>query len=518
MNCSICLMNGVGVSVMRFSYRQLRSLIREAMLNAYQVLGVGRNATPEEIKAAWRDLAIKNHPDRGGDLEKMKDINAARDILNTPKLRSKLDYELGSSQRASSPFTGAARGYASAPKDNPFDREREYARKERERAEQDRDRERARAQARQDAEYREYAQQRATRNANRSSAWRRFEYINAYANSKKFWEVNVDGRTLNVRWGRIGSKGQDNTKVYDTGTEAFGEAQKLIRQKLDKGYREVTRVQYKDQQSSASSSKQAPPTPKQPTPKTQGKKTTYKVYGRVSDPKSKAGGSDVHTRVKGKVYAPRDFTSRARQNQQVNVNVRDDGRLGVSDPSGEWSQVWDRNESVEFNELVLCELVKLIEARERDRDTSGKYKHSGNWDRLCVCGHPLREHTAEKVGNERPCIHTDFYPDEDCVCMLFRPAKRGDVKLPRGIKHGSEGERRYKETIAKGGHAAEATKRAFAASNNADVEDTAKLHRVAADAHREAAEYHAGTAQGDTHIAWASDHDKWAELAKRGRD
>lgn len=345
------------------------------MLNAYDVLGVGRNATPEEIKAAWRTMAVKHHPDKGGDLETMKSVNQARDILNTPRLKNRLDHELGGAQRTAAP--------GAAPHGSDADRYYRTWQAAEAEARAERERKQRQARARQDAEDREwgnksrretaeaeaeYARKRDTRDDVPNRAFRRFTYV--AGRSSKFWEVNVDGRTMTVRWGRIASHGQSKTKTYDSAAAAFTESQKLIHSKLAKGYREVTRkptgAAYGGTADVGSSHGPRPGDPADAPSKSKGaKKTTYKVYGRAADPKSKSGGADVHTRVKGDVYVPRDFTSRARQNSQVNVNVRGDGRLGVSDPSGDWSQVWDRNESVELKELVLCELHKLLEARKK---------------------------------------------------------------------------------------------------------------------------------------------------------
>lgn len=61
----------------------------------YQILGVSRDATQEEIKKRFRELALKYHPDRNpGDKnaeEKFKEINEAYQILGDPEKRRKYD-------------------------------------------------------------------------------------------------------------------------------------------------------------------------------------------------------------------------------------------------------------------------------------------------------------------------------------------------------------------------------------------------------------------------------------------
>jgi hypothetical protein len=45
----------------------------------WEVLGVGQDATGDQIRVAHRELAMLHHPDRGGDASRMAAINAARD-------------------------------------------------------------------------------------------------------------------------------------------------------------------------------------------------------------------------------------------------------------------------------------------------------------------------------------------------------------------------------------------------------------------------------------------------------
>jgi predicted DNA-binding WGR domain protein len=63
---------------------------------------------------------------------------------------------------------------------------------------------------------------------------RRFEFI--AGSSCKFWEISVSGAELKVNYGRIGTNGQSQTKSFPTAEKAQQHVEKLMRQKLGKGY------------------------------------------------------------------------------------------------------------------------------------------------------------------------------------------------------------------------------------------------------------------------------------------
>lgn len=54
-------------------------------------MGVSKKATGDEIKKAFRKLALKAHPDKGGDPEVFKEITVAYEVLTDPEKRNVYD-------------------------------------------------------------------------------------------------------------------------------------------------------------------------------------------------------------------------------------------------------------------------------------------------------------------------------------------------------------------------------------------------------------------------------------------
>lgn len=60
-------------------------------MDYYNTLGVAKNATPDEIKKAYRRMAAIHHPDKGGDTAEFQKVQAAYETLSDPQKKQEYD-------------------------------------------------------------------------------------------------------------------------------------------------------------------------------------------------------------------------------------------------------------------------------------------------------------------------------------------------------------------------------------------------------------------------------------------
>lgn len=99
------------------------------MKDYYQILGISKDASEEEIKKAYRNLAFKYHPDRNqGNTEaeeRFKEVSEAYEVLSNAQKKREYDRS-GKSQ--ANPFAANANDFAGAKNSwqNPFDDEQSF--------------------------------------------------------------------------------------------------------------------------------------------------------------------------------------------------------------------------------------------------------------------------------------------------------------------------------------------------------------------------------------------------------
>lgn len=75
----------------------------------YDILGVNKTASADEIKSAFRKKAHEHHPDKGGDAEKFKELNEAYQVLSNAEKRQRYD-QFGSAAFNQGGYGGAYGG------------------------------------------------------------------------------------------------------------------------------------------------------------------------------------------------------------------------------------------------------------------------------------------------------------------------------------------------------------------------------------------------------------------------
>lgn len=76
----------------------------------YEILGLDKGASEDEIKKAFRRIAVEHHPDRGGDEIKFKEANEAYEVLKDPSKRQRYDQfghaGVGAAPNGGNPYAG----------------------------------------------------------------------------------------------------------------------------------------------------------------------------------------------------------------------------------------------------------------------------------------------------------------------------------------------------------------------------------------------------------------------------
>ena len=95
--------------------RSGRQLLSTVGYNPHKVLGVSPHASPDEIKAAYRKQALKNHPDHGGDPGAFERVSVAFRYLSDPHERAMRDSLLAQRQTVRETALAMAAAGAAVP-------------------------------------------------------------------------------------------------------------------------------------------------------------------------------------------------------------------------------------------------------------------------------------------------------------------------------------------------------------------------------------------------------------------
>ena len=119
---------------------------------------------------------------------------------------------------------------------------------------------------------------------------RRFEFVDG--GSSKFWEISLEGSAFTVRFGRIGTNGQTQEKSFPTAEKARAEHDKLVAEKVKKGYVEISgdAAEAKPADVAPAEASPAPaPAPSEPKPKPKAKPAAPVEVPEIAAPAGEGG-------------------------------------------------------------------------------------------------------------------------------------------------------------------------------------------------------------------------------------
>jgi predicted DNA-binding WGR domain protein/cell wall assembly regulator SMI1 len=207
--------------------------------------------------------------------------------------------------------------------------------------------------------------------------------------SSKFWEIELKDRSFTVAWGRIGTKGQSQTKTFPSSERAKREHDKLVAEKVKKGYRVVGST--------------IPAASKKPAPKRTSKTKADAKPKATAAAKPKAKAAAERAKIAAAIEAVRSSSSKgkARKGASVAALALLEKKIGRSLPGDLRELLALGDGGVQFGDwtflstihiakvhAIWCKLVGEVVDDEDDEPTWDRrwtpFADSSTGDSLCL--------------------------------------------------------------------------------------------------------------------------------------